>query len=139
MSEIKNSGIDFRGITLENLTYTTNIKNRENRDIQIEYGTKFDIAPTGKQLVVHLTVMVNKKKVDTAPFVLDASIVGLFEQQGEEASLKMEEFAKVNALAIMFPFVRELVFNVTCRSIHFPPLVITPVNLSNLAETKVAP
>ena len=62
-------------------------------------------------------------------------MAGLFEfsNEGNENPLPIEDFAKINAPAIIFPFVREHLANLSMKA-GIQPVVIPPVNFIELAK-----
>jgi preprotein translocase subunit SecB len=59
-------------------------------------------------------------------FQVEVSMRGLFERSGETA-LTPDQFGKVNGPAILFPFVREHLANLTLRA-NLPPVLLPPIN-----------
>jgi hypothetical protein len=62
-------------------------------------------------------------------------LVGGFEQCGDEPTLDFDQYLQVNAPASMFPFARELLFNISSRS-PLPPILLDPVNLLKMLSAK---
>lgn len=72
------------------------------------------------------------KNIKDAPFSLKAIVEGTF--QGAHEDLK--KFSRVHAPAHLFPFLREIVSNITMRA-NIPPLILPPINLSAILSKKV--
>jgi preprotein translocase subunit SecB len=133
MDESKQPGIEFVRIFLFDLKYKWNDKFKPagkpaGYDIRPEYVAK--ISQDKKTLEAHLTMSISSK-----PLKLSAHLVGLF-RVAPEANMDIEDFANLQALALMYPFAREVVFNVTSRS-PISGLVLPPVNLKALLEQHV--
>jgi preprotein translocase subunit SecB len=60
------------------------------------------------------------------PFFFDAIVVGTFEATGDIPTELMDQFAKINCPALMFPYLRETIADVTRRAglpaLHLPPI-----------------
>lgn len=69
-----------------------------------------------------------------ALFSVGAAVEGTF-QWTEPVPVEIEEFARRNAAAFMWPYLREAVWNLTVRS-GFPPLILPVLNLAT-AEVEV--
>jgi preprotein translocase subunit SecB len=57
-------------------------------------------------------------------------MVGVFSQE-KEGSVTLEEYAKIHAPSLLFPYIRENVSNVTMKA-GMPPIVLPPMNLVKL-------
>jgi len=95
----------------------------------VEIGSSINIGheEEANQLQVFLTVTFDSEHV---PFDLSIECVGLFtfnERLDEYEADFIEEIASVNCAAIIFPYLRETVADLTRRA-GFPPLHLPPVN-----------
>jgi preprotein translocase subunit SecB len=61
------------------------------------------------------------------PFFFDTVLIGTFKAAEGTSSELMEQFAKINCPAMMFPYVRETIADLTRRA-GFPPLHLPPIN-----------
>ncbi|PKQ68891.1 protein-export chaperone SecB [Raineya orbicola] len=80
-----------------------------------------------------------EKNKNTQLVEIEAKIkmVGVF-RYNDKTSVKVEEFAKVNAPAIIFPFIREQLANLSLKA-GIPLILLQPINfvrLSNESENK---
>lgn len=90
-------------------------------------------------LNVMIEILWEEKNKNTQQKEIEAKIkmVGVFRYY-DKTSVKVEDFAKVNAPAIIFPFVREHLANLSLRA-GIPPILLPPVNfvrLSNESKNK---
>ena len=51
--------------------------------------------------------------------------------------MSLNEFIKVNAPALMMPYIRETISNITIRS-GLKPVIIPPINIISMAKEKTA-
>jgi preprotein translocase subunit SecB len=82
-----------------------------------------------------IQILVSSKQ-ETEPLYRFSFLMTALVEAEEGANYPLPEYVKANALGMMFPFVRELVANVTSRG-RFGPLWLRPVNL--VALTAAAP
>jgi hypothetical protein len=66
---------------------------------------------------------------------ISVSAVARFSVGGGTQSAGFDEFVKLQAVAILFPFAREMVSSLTTKS-FFGPVLIPPVNIVKLMEGK---
>ncbi len=107
-----------------------------NRRFGISDATiETEIDAAARTCLVRVGVEVTAHANDLAAFTLRATMEGLFE--GEQEGLPLDLFASVNAPAILFPYLRETVSNLTARSGH-PALLLPTVNFVELVRIYAA-
>ena len=72
---------------------------------------------------------------DKLPFVLEIEYAGLFILNKRASKKDIEPFAKINCPAILFPFLRECIADITRRA-GFNPLILPSINFVKLAQKK---
>jgi len=75
------------------------------------------------------TSVVNKKFISSK-----IKMLGVF-KFGEKLPLSLDSFANINAPAIIFPFIREHLSNVSMKA-GIQPILLPPINFVKLAEDK---
>ncbi len=85
-------------------------------------------------LFVILTMNFELKDKEKVYIEAKIAMLGIFEIP-EEPVLPEEDFAKINAPAIIFPFVREHLANVSIKA-GLQPILIQPINFVKLASDK---
>ncbi|MEI7672134.1 MAG: protein-export chaperone SecB, partial [Deltaproteobacteria bacterium] len=88
-----------------------------------------------KRLKIVLNVHIDLSGVDPSPMKIFITVAGHFSLHDEQNDGALEEFAEIQAPTIMFPFVREIIANLTMRA-DFPPLLIPPVNMRMILGKK---
>ena len=63
---------------------------------------------------------------------MKVTVEGIFAGKDYE---QLKKFAKVHAIAHLFPFVREIIGNTTMKA-NMPPLLLPPINLSAIQSEK---
>jgi len=68
------------------------------------------------------------------PFNMNISVTGYFEIDGT-AEKQKQGLAEVNAVAILFPYIRALVTTFTANS-NINPLILPPINIVKMIENQ---
>lgn len=121
------TGINFIDIALTELSFKLNKDFKPPKDglpvvIDVKTGRLF--SPNKKNLSVKLSVALFPKEKNR-PFSMKVTVEGVFAGKDYE---QLKKFAKVHAIAHLFPFVREIIGNTTMKA-NMPPLLLPPVNL----------
>jgi len=85
-----------------------------------------------KELVVSLGI---RQMTGNMPFYFEVVSAGLFRFEQIPEFVLLKQFATINCPAILFPYVRETIADLTRRS-GFPPLHLNPINFIELAKKK---
>jgi len=105
----------------------------ENKSIEIATGFTLGHEIEGKSLKVFLKVTSDGKK---APFSFTVEGAGLFEFESDIEEKEVSRIAGVNCAAIIFPYIRETVADLTRRA-GFPPLHLAPVNFTEFFKDSI--
>jgi preprotein translocase subunit SecB len=116
--------VDFKILNLSFAINSDFVAPKANESVEL--GSKLDIGyeKNGKDLKVYIKIGLNEKSV---PFSLTIEGGGLFNFDTELSDDEINSIAKVNCAAIVFPYIRESVADITRRA-GFPPLHLPPVN-----------
>lgn len=121
--------IDYRLISL-----SFNLKgevNKKSEDIEINPSFKINREFDKKDLKIFLEISMDNGDL---PFEFNVSIGGLFKFSRDIGNIeKIDEIANINCAAILFPFLRETVADLTRRA-GFPPLLLPPVNFCKIHD-----
>ncbi|GBC60568.1 protein-export chaperone SecB [Desulfonema ishimotonii] len=83
-------------------------------------------------LTLYLGVSVDDPKV---PFTFTVVISGVFKFGDDVSGENTDSIANINCAAILFPFLREVVADLTRRA-GFPPLLLPPINFVSAYRRK---
>jgi len=131
--------IKFENYIVNNIDYTRNDEyENEEGNIAIDPNFSAKIYYANTRAVVEINVEINKNQ-DNAPFALEVTISGFFELDDVkfEKNDNMSEFKQMlssNALAIIYPYVRNMVSDITLKSNEFPALTLPVMNFVNLVQ-----
>ncbi len=128
----KNLSMTFDDFRIVQLLFEVNEGYKKKKSIsistQISVGYKYD--KKKKALVIRLKVISNK---ENAPFFFQIECEGIFTFDKIPDEKILESFSVINCPAIMFPYVRETIADLTRRA-GFAPFHMTPVNFINLSK-----
>jgi preprotein translocase subunit SecB len=104
-----------------------NIHNNINIDVQNS---------TENSNILYVTVIMDfDTSIDNKKFISSKiQMLGVFEF-GEKLPLSLDSFANINAPAIIFPFIREHLSNVSMKA-GIQPILLPPINFVALAKDK---
>jgi preprotein translocase subunit SecB len=74
-------------------------------------------------------------KPGNAPFAFTVGMEGYFEFKRKLPARELEKVTHINCAAILYPFLREFIADLTRRA-GFSPLLLPPVNFVNLYDRK---
>ncbi len=127
----------FDGIRVLNINFSTDQDFGEKGffDINAQISLKHKYIEEQKKLLINLQVALPKGE---APFSFHVESVGTFTFQENPEKTTIERIARINCPAIMFPYSRELIADLTRRA-GFPPLHIPPINFIALSAQSDKP
>lgn len=126
----------FINIALTKVNFTINreFKPEENKNVTVlpDLAINNEIKKDEKQLIVLLGV---RQITGNIPYYFEVESVALFQfdEIPEEKTLK--QLSDMNCPAIMFPYIRETIADLTRRA-GFQPLHLNPINFVKLAQER---
>lgn len=133
MDTSREPGIRLSGIVVDRIRFDDlEVGNAPVRNLQFEVSLSRKIWKAPPSLDVTIAIRIAAPE-PSAKFALEIAMTGRFEPIEQTPNLSLQEFAAVNGPAIVMPFVREAVANITARSRN--GIVLLPaVNVVALAE-----
>ena len=133
VDDTKQPGIRVKRIFLKSLHFNLNEKVKIEKPLKYSLGVDFEhaLSPDNKTLIANLKVDC-MKGVENPPFELVVSLVGIFEQTAQ-SNMQLDDYAREMASALLMPFAREIIANITSR-IPLPPLLLPPINIRALIK-----
>lgn len=137
--QLVQSKLQFQDYKVNRLTFSS-IPDFEAKDDEVfnlnpEFTRRIEALGDDKySLTLSVSLGTNGERM---PFVLEASVTGLFVVKDVEDPFKM---MKLNATSILFPYVRSLL-SMLSNLASIPPVVLPPINFAemvNRAEEKAA-
>ncbi|MCD6201588.1 MAG: protein-export chaperone SecB [Bacteroidales bacterium] len=108
------------------IEFDKELKNNINIDIQNSIE--------GSNLYVTVTLKFDTALHDKKFIVSKIKMLGIFEF-GDNPKLSIEDFGHINAPAIIFPYIREHLSNVSMKA-GIQPILLPPINFVQLAKKK---
>jgi preprotein translocase subunit SecB len=104
-------------------------KNKEH-SVNPKLSLSSEFRDSEQELVVLVGVI---QKSGNVPYYFDIQAGGLFKFKNKPEEKILKQLATVNCPAIIFPYIRETIADVTRRA-GFPPLHLAPINFVELAK-----
>jgi len=126
-------GIDFVKLILEKAILEVNPNYEQTEeDIPVDFSLTVNpkLDKARKLLKLNLEVIVFKE-TENPPLRVSVLAAGYFSVKKDEDIKILEEFSRIQGPALVFPFIREVIANLTMRT-GYPPLLIPPMNLVSL-------
>ena len=127
------SSLRFISYNVVSLNFVNN-EAFEKAPVSIDFEVSSEIMKKSDTLAdVKITLNIFPDSVkNNYPFTMVLSVIGNFEIENVNDSSSLFE---VNAVAIMFPYLRALVSTITANA-NVPPLILPPINVVKLMKNK---
>jgi preprotein translocase subunit SecB len=94
-----------------------------------------EVASATEKPAMLVSLRVNSDPEDSATnYDFDVTVVGVFEPMETGANMDLTQFALTNGAALLYPFAREVVANITGRG-RFGPIWLNPFNMYAMFQT----
>ncbi|AQQ54187.1 protein-export chaperone SecB [Planococcus lenghuensis] len=132
------TGIVFEDYIVPKFSYEKNFKfDTESKKINISPDFSCEIIEMNERAEVRLVGKIGSLEEVDAPFFVHIEVVGFFEYQEKESNgIPFENYLTTNAVAILFPYVRSLISDITSRSNEFPSLTMPVINVAKFMLEK---
>ncbi|HAC2411842.1 TPA_asm: protein-export chaperone SecB [Listeria monocytogenes] len=128
--------LKFHTYLVREIRYINNdsFENKSN-DIEMSPTFKVEILFDEERAMVDLYCEMGEGEEVNTPFKLNVCLRGIFTYNDEENSEQtFSEYLKTNAIAIMFPYLRALISDVTSKSNLYPTYTLPVINIVKLLE-----
>lgn len=82
-------------------------------------------------VTLNIAIFDNAKE-NNYPFTMNVSITGVFQTNIEDTN-SIKNFAEINSIAILFPYLRSIVSTYTANA-NIQPLILPPINVVNMLK-----
>ena len=117
---------------IRSLTFKMKEGRPEKEKVRIEYEMSYGHDYDYKEKRISSLVKISTGK-NQLPFFLDIEYEGIFRLDKRVAKKKIMPFMEINCPAILFPFIRECIADITRRA-GFNPLLLPAVNFVEIAH-----
>jgi len=137
MNDSLNSGLRFIDYNVNTIMFNTN-KEFEDKPLNVKFNIDrfveyLDDEDNTMLVTLDINIFENAEK-NNFPFSLSVNVTGIFELENVHVDDRVS-FAEVNAVAILFPYIRALVSTFTANA-NVPPLILPPINVVSLIENQ---
>jgi preprotein translocase subunit SecB len=108
-----------------------NVQFGEDAKNDVEINT--EVSVNGSSIIVAEEVILVQKYHEVEQVNIKVKMIGIFESIGESIIRDFNEFGKVNGAAIISPFIREHITNITLKS-GIGAIILPPVNFTNASK-----
>lgn len=122
--------MQIKNIIITSVDFSLNVDFKPEESVELSFDVSVTSGNHQESKLVDAVVVVNTPKKEDAvnlPFYFSVTGRGTFSFSEELKAEDIDTFKNVNCPAIVFPYVREQVADLTRRS-GFPPLHLPPVN-----------
>jgi len=127
--------IAIHNIQLQHIRFDRNPNfhiEHENSHIPIRYNISIEHEYHEAHLIIHVKIKSPTEEEDrNLPFYFEIVLMGDFNLVGKVEESMINQYAAINCPAIIFPYLREILADITRRA-GFPPLHLQPVNFMKL-------
>ncbi|MDQ6420668.1 protein-export chaperone SecB [Paenibacillus sp. LHD-117] len=132
------SVLQFRNYVVNSVEFHVNHEFNADESVDLDFQVSREIEFVEDEaiiLLVTLNVAIFKNAIErNYPFSMNISVTGFFEVDGANGEQK-QGLAEVNAVAILFPYIRALVTTYTANA-NINPLVLPPINIVKMIESQ---
>lgn len=129
--------LNFKNYRVISMSYAQNKEFDASSQKKISFKPKFGInlIADGKDEAKILLTFVSKNEL---PFNIKIVLEGSFKYNAseDEVNIGFEKLLKRNATAILFPYLRAIISQLTSMGNEYPPLLIPVMNIGTLLERK---
>jgi preprotein translocase subunit SecB len=132
MDTNKQPGIVIENVFLKELSFIrkNNIPQKPELTMNFEYN--IFISPAKDRLNYELTCEIQDEK---ELFHVRCTMIGIFSVIAGNENMDLADFARINAPALIFPYVRETIASTSLKA-GIPPVIIPPINLNTVKIDK---
>lgn len=129
MEKVKAS-INFKRYFINEIKFKLNNNEKDQNNIDLQFNGNTTIYHEKNEAAVSLICIMGENESDS-PFSLYVSITGLFDYQSDMKDDKLQKLITTNATAILFPYLRAMVTNITSNA-GISPVILPTLNINKL-------
>ncbi|WP_195478932.1 protein-export chaperone SecB, partial [Enterococcus faecalis] len=132
--------IAFKEYYLDKITYKENENYNQESENPLKISTNFnsDILFSKDNVLVSIEAELGDFDDEDCPFKLEVSLNGYFKYTVDKDDSKdveqLKQLVTQNALAILYPYLRNVVSDVTLKSNRFPAYILPVMNIAELMK-----
>lgn len=133
MKKTEHQGISFDRFIIERINLEINpgfIRKEDGISVDASFKVKRTIEEAKRLLTIKFETSLFEKS-DNPPMKMSISAAGFFSLKENEDIKILHDFSRIQGPALMFPFLREVIADLTMKT-GFPPLLLPPTNIHKL-------
>jgi len=130
--------MQIKNIMITSVNFSVNIDFKSDEKTNFSFNVSVSSGNEKENKLINAVVVVNtptKEEAENLPFYFSVTGRGIFSFSEDLTEKEFDLFQNINCPAIVFPYIRELVADLTRRS-SFPPLHLPPVNFAKMHKEK---
>ena len=126
------------GFQIQNLILVESSFSRINNVIFGEsvtnnFNINIEVSVNGKVVTVAEEATLEQKVQDIEQVKIKVKMIGIFECVGDSPLTNLDEFGRINGAAIIFPYIREHITNISLKS-GIGAIILPPVNFTKIEK-----
>lgn len=134
--------IEFKNYIVNSFGYrlNPNFSNNDDNNLSMNFKIKSLIDINDKGIFVNLEASVGKEEDEECPFIVDIDLTGFFKIDTNKIDevKKFKESLAPNLIAILFPYLRSLISDITTKNNMFPTFTLPVMNIYAMLEEEDA-
>ncbi|MEW6574187.1 MAG: protein-export chaperone SecB [Bacillota bacterium] len=133
------SSFQFKRYRVESIEFKVNEEFKPTEKVKLDFDINADVlvedaAQQISRVVLTCVVFKNYRRANK-PFRLKVSVSGEFQFKEKVSDADLREFSEINAVAVLFPYLRAVVTGVTAAA-NQPPLILPLINVYEFMRRK---
>lgn len=137
--------LNFENYFFENFSFRENNNfdsEVEKLDVDFFPKAEVNILEDDNVAIITLTSSIGNEEKNSCPFLADVTLTGVFKVSYDEKNDRdkemAEEFLTQNTIAILFPYLRSFISDMTLRTNKYPAFILPPFNVVEMLEDNEA-
>ena len=125
------SGFKINSIILSESSFSRINNVNFDGGVDNKFDTNIEVGVNNKVITVAEEVVLIQKFQNIEQFRFKVRMIGIFECVGETSLTNLKEFGRINGAAIIFPYIREHITNISLKA-GIGAIILPPVNLTKV-------
>ncbi|MEH6888453.1 protein-export chaperone SecB [Bacillus sp. JJ864] len=122
--------LQFKDYHVMNMSYKFNPYNAEEENLSPDFSYNIQKnSEDPKQAIVSLTFHIGDETLEDSSIYVSVTIAGEFEVFDEDDEEQIDMLYKVNAIAILYPYLRSIVSEITSKGTS-SPIILPTMNIA---------
>ena len=130
----KQPGIRFKDVIVTKLNFTRVPDIYQKPELDIKFSNINYLNAEKTECTTELTALINEK---SGKFNIEATVAGIFEVKNGSENMGLEEFIENNAMIMLFPYLREIIADITRRA-GIKTILLPPINIKAILDMQRA-